>query len=327
MQNMSTKEPEKKKYICQFCPGKGASSIYGWRQHIASATHLENITQAKRTAAEIEARKLLAIQKIAKPKFTCELCNKELSNKFNLTRHQLSCKNRPQLKAHTNDSQNGEMTIMVDKKEISETTDNIKLVINHHIYDYLMQRINNVLQYHIFNNHWGNNIHILPLGLETDTHFTAKDTHIIHSSGRDAVKKYIELLYTNKLNHNIYRTNISQNEYKYVCANGQIKHMKWEQISANIASNMVTMFTNFLDNPNIRIPEQYKKELQSIKTLLADMTDALFKQFLTATETYIINYSEASKINIGLYKKSNPDRISSCVPNIIIPSLETWTEF
>ena len=70
------------------------------------------------------------------------------------------------------------MTILVKKQDINETTNTIKLVVNHYIYDYLMQRINNVLQYHIFNNHWGNNLHILPLGLETDTHFTAKDIHL-----------------------------------------------------------------------------------------------------------------------------------------------------
>ena len=150
---------------------------------------------------------------------------------------------------------------------------------------------------------------------------------VIHSSGKDAVKKYIELLYTNKVNHNIYRTNISQNAYKFVCANGQIKQMKWEQISANLASNMATMFGNFLDNPNIKIPEQYKKELQSVKDLLTNMTDALFKKFLTATETYIINYSEAAKINITMYKKNNPERIATGVPDIIIPALETWTDF
>lgn len=324
---MSATEIKNKKYVCQFCPGKGANSVYGWKQHIASVKHCENITQARRTADEIEKRKIIAIKKASEPKFTCDLCNKELSNKYNLSRHKIGCKDRPRAKEHVNDTQNGNMTILVKKQDINETTNTIKLVVNHYIYDYLMQRINNVLQYHIFNNHWGNNLHILPLGLETDTHFTTKDIHLIHSSGKDAVRKYIELLYTNKVNHNIYRTNISQNAYKYICANGQIKQMKWEQISANLASNMATMFGNFLDNPNIKIPEQYKKELQSVKDLLTNMTDALFKKFLTATETYIINYSEAAKLNVSLYKKNNPERIATGVPDIIIPALETWTDF
>jgi hypothetical protein len=324
---MSTKESQNKKYICQFCPGKGSNSVYGWRQHISSVKHLENITEAKRTVEEIERQKLIAIQKTSKPKFPCDICLQEFASKYSLERHTNVCKKRPQFMAHTNDSQNGDMTIIVNKTDINETTDNIKLVINHHVYDYLMQRINNVLQYHVFNNHWGNNLHILPLGLETDNHFTVRDTHIIHLCGKESIRKYIELLYSNKLNHNIYRTNISQKEYKFVCANGQIKHMKWEQISANLASNMVTMFSNFLDNPNIKIQEQYKKELQYVRDLLADMTDVLFDKFLTITQTYIIYYSEAAKINVGQYKKNNQERIGSCVPNIIIPALETWTEF
>jgi len=41
---MSSEKIKTKKYICHFCPGKGANSVYGWRQHIASVKHLENIT-------------------------------------------------------------------------------------------------------------------------------------------------------------------------------------------------------------------------------------------------------------------------------------------
>ena len=41
---MSSEKIKTKKYICHFCPGKGANSVYGWRQHIASVKDLENIT-------------------------------------------------------------------------------------------------------------------------------------------------------------------------------------------------------------------------------------------------------------------------------------------
>jgi len=313
-----------KQFRCEFCPGKGSNTFYGWRQHILSSKHIENVKGIQTKKEELKVTQPINNNKT----FKCEHCNKLLSSKYNLTRHITVCKiaNSPKVLLHSNEESTN-MTIVVNTNKVNNTTDNIQLIVNHHIYNYLMMRVNNVLKYNIFNNHWGTNSHILPLGFENDSHLSKKDITLIHSSGQNSFKKYIELLYVNTANHNIYRTNINKNEYKYITANGQIKRNKWADISVNIANNMVTMFNNFIENKNIIVEEQYKKELQKIKDLLTDMTDSLFKKFTDTTETQIINYSEASKINIDRYQQDNPKLIGTTVSDIVIPSTDTWVEF
>jgi hypothetical protein len=293
--------------------------------------------------------------------FVCKCCNKSYYSDYNLRRHRNSCKGVVKIlknsKINIIDDLNllaqggvadKQITIIINANNINTGTVNNTNNINNGtinntintvpaedpIKKEMCKAVDKIIYdsckdpnlYVSFENHWKQQ-KVLPLGYETDEHITNHKN--IWGNGRQSYMKYLEDLYSNPLNQNIYRTDERNKTMKFICANGQIKEMDIEKLLDIQTLNNFDRYNNYIKRTANLVEDQYKKvvmQMQKEQDLCEDSIPN-FDGLVKDTKTVLQNYSKGSKKNIQEYEKSNPAIIHGPIPGMVLPSTSMRIEF
>ena len=178
-----------------------------------------------------------------------------------------------------------------------------------------------------FDTHWKKQ-KVLPLGYETDEHIT---NHIeIWSSGRKSFMVYLESLFSNPVNQNIYATEDRKKTAKYIAATGQVKEMNIQKLMEIETLNNIDRYNNYVKRTSGLVEPRYKKVVEQMQKEQEASEDTIpnFDGFLTETWSVVKDYSKAAKKNIKDYEKNNPAIIHGPVISTkALPSTEMRVNF
>lgn len=291
--------------------------------------------------------------------FVCKCCNKSYYSEYNLRRHRNSCKGVAKILKNSKIdiiddlnllSQGGitgkQITIVINANNINTgtinnntnngtinntintttTEDTIKTEIHKAVDKIIYDSCKDPNLYVSFENHWKQQ-KVLPLGYETDEHIT--DHTSIWANGRQSYRKYLEGVYSNPLNQNIYRTDERNKTMKFICANGQVKEMSSEKLLDVQTLNNFDRYNNYIKRTANLVEDRYKKVVEQMQKEQDAYEDSIpnFNGLVKDTKTVLQNYSKGSKKNIQDYEKFNPSIIHGPIPGMVLPSTAMRIEF
>lgn len=315
-------------------------------------------TKTQKTKTPISSS--INLQSEQSSEFVCKICKKSYYSNYNLERHRSSCKGVVKILKHSKikiiddldllsqgsvDSKN--ITIVINTSNVNHGTINninngtinnivntipaeddvidtkIKKAVDKIIYD----SCKDPGLYVDFGTHWKKQ-KVLPLGYETDEHIT---NHIeIWSSGRKSFMVYLESLFSNPINQNIYATEDRKKTAKYISATGQVKEMNIQKLMEIETLNNIDRYNNYVKRTSGLVEPRYRKVVEQMQKEQEASEDTIpnFDGFLKETWTVVKDYSKAAKKNIKDYEKNNPAIIHGPVISTkALPSTEMRVRF
>jgi hypothetical protein len=304
---------------------------------------------------------LINLQSVQSREFECKICKKTYYSNYNLERHRSSCKGVVKILKHSkikiiddlellsqNSIDSKKITIVINTSNINHgaTINNINHgTINNIVNNIptdddvidakIKQAVDKIIYdsckdpelYVLFESHWKKQ-KVLPLGYETDDHITNHTE--IWSSGRKSFNVYLDGLFSNPLNQNIYQTDERKKTVKFISANGQIKEMGIKEVMEIETLNNIDRYNNYVKRTSSLVEPRYRKVVEQMQKEQDAYEDSIpnFDGFLKDTTSAVKNYSKASKKNIHAYEKANPTIIHGpIIPNSALPSTEMRINF
>ena len=339
------------------------------KKHLSNLTKTQETTQAESQLKEDKKQKkqipkqkdkqLIKLQTEKSGEFECKICKKSYYSNYNLERHRSSCKGVVKILKHSKikiiddldllsqgsvDSKN--ITIVINTSNINNGTINninngvinnvVNIIPTDDVIDSKIKRAVDKIIYDSckdpglyvdFDSHWKKQ-KVLPLGYETDEHIT---NHIeIWSSGRKSFMVYLESLFSNPINQNIYATEDRKKTAKYISATGQVKEMNIQKLMEIETLNNIDRYNNYVKRTSGLVEPRYRKVVEQMQKEQEASEDTIpnFDGFLTETWSVVKDYSKAAKKNIKDYEKNNPAIIHG--PVILtraLPSTEMRVNF
>ncbi len=315
-------------------------SLTSYRNHCSSQAHLKALTIHNQKTTKLASQ-------IKSDEYNCKYCNKSYCNKGNLTRHKKSCVKLIELKdkyiKNIDKIIEKEIDFDIDNNKLEHN--NIKLLSNSsvpnitiNIQQNIQQNITNntanvvnnieIAPDEVFNSFW-NQANIRPMGFEDLSGLeTQEAADRIHSYGLNCFVEFINLVYQNKLNHNIALFNKREKLVKYVHKSGEVKIDSLPCVMSSVLMNLVDYLDTYLDRVDIEIKKQYLPIIKQLKELHSSEENPQLDKYNTHLYNRLLNITNSSldKIKDFEHKINNELRDKLKELTLNIPRTDSRTE-